>query len=70
MKRTIEEKNGFRSSMAQLKATPGWNLYVAEVTRLREATMASMYRSNGEDLAKIAGVLHVIDLCLNIENLT
>ena len=68
MQRTKDEKNGFKSAIAKLKMSPEWPLYVAEVTRLREAAMASMYKEKGEDLAKVAGLLRGIDLCLHIED--
>jgi hypothetical protein len=69
MKRTPDEKIGFKNAMAILKSHPDWKLYTDEIHRIREATMASMYKSSGEDLAKVAGVLHGFDICLGIDNL-
>lgn len=69
MKRTDEEKKGFKNAMAILKSHPDWKLYVDEIHRVREATMATMYKSSGEDLAKVAGVLRGIDICLGIDTL-
>ena len=69
MKRTPAEKQAFVQLMGQLKATPGWGLYVNEVTRLREVILKSMYKEKGEDLAKVAGIMRGIDLCLNVEDL-
>ena len=68
MARTNDEKAGIKLSIAALKTSPHWATYETELKRLQSAIASGMYRSSGENLAKEAGVVHGIDIAINIEN--
>ena len=65
-KRTEAEKAGALLEIQKMQATPGWKIYEAEVLRIKDATASGMFRETGEGMAKAAGILHGIDITLNI----
>jgi glutaminase len=66
-KRTDAEKAGALLAIQQLKITPEWTIYQAEVMRIHNAIACGAYKESGEQLVKTVGVLHGMDLTLNIE---
>ncbi len=53
----------------KLMAYPEWAIYQKEVTRLRDAIAEGLYKSNGENLAKEAGVIKGINIALYIDEM-
>jgi hypothetical protein len=65
-KRTETERAGALLEIQKLQATPGWKIYEAEVLRIKDATASGMFRETPDGRAVAAGVLHGIDIALNI----
>jgi hypothetical protein len=67
VKRTPEERAAALIKMQMFKATPEFKMYEQEVLRIKDAVASGIYKETGEQLAKTAGVIHGLDLALNIE---
>lgn len=67
LKRTEDEKAAALLTIQQLKATPEFRVYQKEVLRMLNAIACGAYKENGEQLAKTVGVIHGMELALNID---
>ena len=67
-KRTEDEKAAALLAIQQLKATKEWAVYAKEVTRLLNAVACGAYKESGDQLAKTVGVIHGLEIALNVEN--
>lgn len=68
VRRTQEEKATALLQIQQLQSTDGWHVYEREVRRMRDAISAGAYRETGEQIAKTVGIIHGIDITLEIGN--
>lgn len=68
VKRTDDEKAAALLAIQQLKATKEWVVYAKEVTRLLNAIACGAYKESGDQLAKTVGVIHGLELALNVED--
>ena len=69
MKRTKDEISAAILSIQKLKSLPEYGIYEREVLRIKDAIASGSYKEKGEDLAKVVGVIHGIDVALSIDTL-
>jgi hypothetical protein len=66
-KRSEAERQAAFLVIETLKASPQFQTYRKEILRIHNAIACGAYKESGEQLAKTAGILHGLDLALNIE---
>jgi anti-sigma28 factor (negative regulator of flagellin synthesis) len=69
MKRTKDEITAAIIAIQKLKSTQEYGIYEREVLRIKDAIASGAYKEKGEDLVKVVGVMHGIDVALNIDTL-
>lgn len=65
--RSDDEKQGALLAIRKLMAYPEWQVFEKEVLRFRDSISEGMYKTQGESLAKEAGILKGIYLALYID---
>lgn len=68
-KRTKTEIDGSKLAVQKLKMYPEWAVYEKEVKRIKDAIASSMFKEDGNNIYKASGILHGLDIALNITEL-